>query len=86
MSTRRNEIKAYLNSQIQDAITPATANTVLPSIQNTLEMHGRTNFTMVDRGSTGPHHPGPKATNSAMEDRRSGGLQRNPEAENAQKT
>ena len=85
MSTRRNEIKAYLNSQIQDAITPATANTVLPSIQNTLEMHGRTNFTMVDRGSTGPH-PGPKATNSAMEYRRSGGLQWNPEAKNAQKT
>ena len=70
MSRRLNEIKANLNSQIQDAITTAIANIVLPSIQNTLEMNGRANFTMVDRKSTGPH-PGPKATNSAKMEPRS---------------
>ena len=61
-----NEIKTSLNSQIQDAITSAITNTLLPFFQNTLEMQGR--------------------ANSTMEDRRSSGLQRNSEAENAQKT
>ena len=65
MSRRLNEIKTSLNSHIQDAITAAITNTVLPSIQNTLDMQGRANFTVVDRGSRW--------------------LQRNPEAENAQK-
>ena len=47
MSRRLNEIKASLNSQIQNAITVAIADTVLPSIQNVLEMQGRSNFTVV---------------------------------------
>ena len=37
MSRRLNEIKSSLNSQIQNAISAAIADTVLPSIQNTLE-------------------------------------------------
>ena len=57
----------------------------LPSIQNTLDMQGRANFTVVDRGSSGLH-VGPRAANFTEEDRMSSGLQRNPEAENAQKT
>ena len=48
-------------------------------------MQRRTKFTMVDRGSAGPHS-GPKVANSTKEDQRSSGLQRNPEAENTQKT
>ena len=85
VSRRLNEIKTSVDSQIQDAITSAITSTVLPFIQNTLEMQGRANFTMVDRGSVGPH-PGPKVANSTMEYQRSSGLQRNPEAENIQKT
>ena len=85
MSKRLNEIKSSLNSQIQSAITAAIADTVLPFIQNTLEMQGRTNFTMVDRASNGPH-PGPRTDNFTMGDRRSSELQRNPEVGNSQKT
>ena len=66
ISRRPNGTKTSLNSQIQDAITSAITSAVLPSIQNTLEMHGRANFT--------------------MEDQRSSGLQRNPEAKNTRKT
>ena len=40
MSRKLNEIKTSLNSQIQEAVTAAITNTVLPSIQNTLEMQG----------------------------------------------
>ena len=58
---------------------------MLPPIQKMLEKHGRADFTMVDRGSAGPH-PGPRMANSTMEDQRSSGLQRNPEAKNGQKT
>ena len=85
MSKRLNEIKTSLIAQLQDAITSAITSRVLPSIQNTLERQGGANFTMMDRGSAGPH-PGPKAANSTMEDQRSSGLQRNPEAENTQKS
>ena len=85
MSRRLNEIKTSLNFQIQNAITTAIAETVLPSIQNTLDMQGRDNFTMVDRGSKGLH-VGTRTTNFTKQDQRFSGLQRNPEAENAQKT
>ena len=40
---------------------------------------------MVDRGSADPYS-GPKAAISTKEDQRSSGLQRNPEAENPQRT
>ena len=36
MSRRLNEIRSILNSQLQDAITTAITDKVLPSIQNTL--------------------------------------------------
>ena len=77
--------KLVLKTQIQDAITAAITNTVLPSIQNTLEMQGRPDFTMVDRGSNGLH-PSPRSTDFTMKDRRSSGLQRNAEVGNSQKT
>ena len=85
MARKLNEMKTGLNSQIQDAITAVITSTVLPSIQNTLNMQGRANFTVMDRGSDGPHL-GPKMTNYTVADQRSSGLQRNPESENSQKT
>ena len=85
MSRRLNEIKTSLNSQIQNAITAAITDTVLPSIQNVLEMQGRPNFTVVDRASNGPH-PGPRTGYSTVEDQRSSGRQRNPEVGNFQKS
>ena len=85
MSRRLNEIKTSLNSQIQNAITAAITETVLPSIQNVLEMQGRPNFTVVDRASNGPH-PATRTGNSTVEDQRSSGRQRNPEVESSQKT
>ena len=85
MSRKLNEIKTSLNSQIQEAITNAITSTVLPSIQNTLEMQGRSNFTMVDRRSNGLH-PSPRSTEFTIEDQRSSGLQRNAEVGYSQKT
>ena len=85
MSRKLNEIKTSLNSQIQEAITDAITSTVLPSILNTLEMQGRPNFTVVDRGSKGLH-PSPRSTDFTIKDRRSSGLHRNPEVGNSQKT
>ena len=85
MSRKLNEIKNSLNSQIQEAVTAAITNTVLPSIQNTLEMQGRPNFTIVDKVSNGLH-PSPRSANFTMKDRRSSGLQRNTEVGNSQKT
>ena len=83
MSKKLNEIKTSLNSQIQNAITAAITDTVLPSIQNTLEVQGRANFTMVDQASSGLY-PGPRTNNFTMGDR--GRLQPNPEVGNSQKT
>ena len=80
-SRKLNEIKSTINSQIQDAITTAIAEKVIPSIQNTLGMQGRANYTSVDRWSTG-FQESPGATIYTMMDRRAGGLQRNPEIEN----
>ena len=85
MSRSLNEIKSSLNSQIQNAISAAIADTVLPSIQNTLETQGRTNFTIMGRGSN-ELHPSSKAGDFTKEDRRSNGLQWNSGAENPLKT
>ena len=85
MSRKLNEVKTSLNSQIQEAVTAAITNTVLPAIQNTLEMQGRSNFTIVDRASNGLH-PSPRSANLPKKDRRSSGLQRNTEVGNSQKT
>ena len=85
MSRKFNEIKDSLNLQIQDAITTAITSSVLPSIQNMLDTQGRPSFTVVDRGSNGPH-PGPRATKSTMEDLRSSEPHQDPEVENQQKT
>ena len=53
MSWTLNEIKSSLKSQIQDVITTAIDEKVLPSIQNTLDTQARSNFTMADRSSSG---------------------------------
>ena len=85
MSKKLNEMKTSLNSQIQNVITAAITDTVLPFIQNTLEVQGRANFTMVDQVSNGLH-PSLRTNSSAIGDPRYSGLQRNPEAGNPQKT
>ena len=85
LSRNLNEIKTSLNSQIQNAILAATTNTVLPSIQNTLNMQGEPNFTIVDPRSNEPHQ-GLKAASSASKDLRSSERQRNPGAEITQET
>ena len=54
LSRKLNEIKSSLNSQIQDAITTAMAEKVLPSTQNTLDTQGRANFTVVPRATREP--------------------------------
>ena len=53
MSWKLNEISSSLNSKIQVAITTAIAEKVLPSIQNTLGLEGRSNFTVGGRRSSG---------------------------------
>ena len=83
-SRKLNEIKNSLNIQIQDAISSAITEKILPSIQNTLEMQDRVNHTMVDRGSIGLHDSS-KSANFTTGDRRTSGLQWNSEVENAQK-
>ena len=75
MSRKLNSINNSLNSQIQNAITVAKADTVLPFIQNALEMQGRSNFTVVDRASNGLH-PGPRTGNFTVEDQKSSGRKR----------
>ena len=84
MSRKLNEIKTSLNFQIQDAINNAITEKILPSIQNTLAMHGRANYTTVDRASIGLKDS-TKSANFTTGNRRSSGLQWNSEVENAQK-
>ena len=85
MSRKLNEIKSSLKIQIQEAISSAITEKILPSIQNTSEMQDRVNHTIVDRGSIGLHDSS-KSTNFTTGDRRSSGLQWNSEVENAQKS
>ena len=84
MSRKLNEIKKSLNVQIQDAISSAITEKILPSIQNTFEMQGGVNCTMVDRGSIGLQDSA-KPANFTTGDRSSSGLQRDSEVENSQK-
>ena len=53
LSRKLTECRSSLNSQIQDAIPTALAETVLPCIQSTLSTQGRGNFTVVDQRSSG---------------------------------
>ena len=82
MSRKLNEIKDSLNSQLQDAITSAKTEKVLPSIQNTLDTQGRANFTVVDQGFNGPQ-VGPRRTNFTVVDQGSDGLQKGLRAVNS---
>ena len=79
-----NEIKNSLNLQIQDAISTAITEKILPSIKNTLGMQGRAKCTMVDRGSIGLQDSS-KSASFTTRDRKSSGLQQNSEFENSQK-
>ena len=83
MSRKLNEIKNSLGFQIQAAINTTITEKILPSIQNTLEMQGRDNYTKVDRGSIELHDKA-KSDNFTTGERRSSGLQRNSEVENTQ--
>ena len=83
MSRKLNEIKNSLGFQIQSAISGAITEKILPSIENTLGMQGRANYTMVDQRSTRLQDDS-KSVNFTMGDRRSSVLQRSPEVENAQ--
>ena len=84
VSRKLNEIKISLDFQIQDAISNAITEKILPSIQNTLEAQGKGNYTRVDQGSS-ELQDSTRATRFIMRDRRSSGLQRDSEVENAQK-
>ena len=53
MSRKLNEVKSSLNAQIQDAISTAISEKMLSTIQKTISMQGRTNFTVLDRKSSG---------------------------------
>ena len=85
MTRKLNEIEESLNHQIQDAVSSAITNEVLPSIQNTLYKHGKVNYKELDRESRGPQE-GLTAGNYSTVDHRSGGLQWNFESENNLKT
>ena len=84
MSRKLNEIKNSLSFQIQDTISSAISEKILPSIQNTLETQGRAHYSIVDRGSVGLQERTSSA-NHTMGDRRSSELQRNSEADNGHK-
>ena len=81
MSRKLNEIKNSLNIQIQDAISSAITEQILPSIQNTLQIQKGTKRNTMDRMSNEPQESA-KATCSATRDRRFSELQRNSEVEN----
>ena len=85
LSRKLIEIKTSLNSQIQNAISAVITNTVLPSIQNTLNMQGEPNFTIMNPRSNEPHQ-GLKTASSASKDLRSSERQRNPGADITQET
>ena len=80
-SRKLNEIKESLNYQIQDAISSAITDQILPSIQNTLNKHGKVGYTVMDQRSSGPHE-GPSTENYTKVDHMSGGPQWNLENEN----
>ena len=80
MSRKLNEIKTGLSFQIQYAISNAITEKIRPFIQNTLEVQGEEITPWWTKGPMG------YAANLTMGDRRSSGLQRNSEVENAQKT
>ena len=62
-----------MDFKIQSAISNAITEKILPSIRKTLEIQGRANFTMVDRGST-RLHVSPKSANFTTGDRKSSGV------------
>ena len=55
VTRKLNDIKSSLNSQIQNAISTAIAEKVLPSIQNTLDTQVRAIFTVTNRRSSELH-------------------------------
>ena len=82
MSRKLNEIKNSLSIQIQDAISCAITEQILPSIRNTLQARRRTKRSTMDRGSIEPQERD-RATGLSRRDKRSSELQRNSEVENS---
>ena len=82
VSRRRNEINDSSNAQIQDAKAMAITEKVLPSIQNTLDTQGRSNFIVVDRGSNVLQEV-PRRTNFTVVDQGSNGLKKGSRAVNS---
>ena len=82
MSRKLNGIKNSLNIQIQDAISSAITEQILPSIQNTLQAQRRTKRNAMDRGSIEPQERA-RATGLSTRDKRSSELQRNSVVENS---
>ena len=78
-SRRQNEIKDSLHFQTHNAITTTIAEKVLPSIQKTLDTHGRANFTVADQGSNGLHKSS-RAAKFTVADQGSNGLHKSSRA------
>ena len=75
VTRRLIEIKSSLNSQIQDAISTAVADIVLPSIQDTLDTQSRANFTVMNRKSSRLQgSPGAVNSQKIQEDRPKSGF------------
>ena len=53
MSGKPYEIRSSVNAQTRDAIDTAITENVLPSIQNTLGVQVRSNFTVEDESPVG---------------------------------
>ena len=83
MSRKLNEIKDSLSNQIQDAISSAITEQILPSIQNTLQIQGKSKRNTMDQRSI-ERQERVKVTGSFSRDKRSAERQRNPEVENSQ--
>ena len=80
MSRKLNEIKDNLNIQIQDAISSAITEQILPSIQNTLQTQSKAKHNTMDRGSN-ERQERVKATGSSTRGKRSSERQRNSEVD-----
>ena len=83
MSRKLNEIKDSLSNQIQDAISSAITEQILPSIQNTLQIQGKSKRNTMDQRSI-ERQERVKVTGSFSRDKRSAERQRNPEVDNSQ--
>ena len=85
MSKKLIEIKDSLNIQIQDAISSAITEQILPSIRNTLQIQRKAKHNTMDRGSN-ERQERVRATGSFTRDKMSIERQRNSEVDNSHNT